>query len=152
MEEWKDYHRYTVSSMGRVRSLYGKGDKMLRPYVDKDGYECLKLHNVSGSDTKKTRISVARMVALAFIPNPENKPTIDHINRIKTDNRVENLRWATTLEQNNNRHYKKMAKSGHRNIRARNNRYEVSIRQKYIGTFNILEEAIKARDQFMGSG
>jgi len=46
--------------------------------------------------------TIARMVALAFIPNPENKPQVDHINTIRTDNRVCNLRWVTCAENAHN--------------------------------------------------
>lgn len=47
----------------------------------------------------------ARLIAHCFIPNPDNKPTIDHINRIRDDDRIENLRWATHAEQNQNQVY-----------------------------------------------
>lgn len=48
------------------------------------------------------RYSVHRLIAETFITNPEHKPTVDHINRVRDDNRVENLRWATHKEQNEN--------------------------------------------------
>lgn len=57
---------------------------------------------------------VHTLVAKAYLPNPENKPSVDHINRVRTDNRVENLRWATTVEQATNtaRVDKEIAKYG----------------------------------------
>lgn len=51
---------------------------------------------------KGKHYNVHRLIAEAFLPNPENKPTVDHINRDRSDNRLENLRWATQLEQSQN--------------------------------------------------
>ena len=109
MEEiWKDiegYEGYQVSNFGRVRSLdryNGRGywikGCILKPIMDKKGYLTVGL----SKNNQRKAFKVHRLVALHFIPNIENKPEIDHINTIKTDNRVENLRWVTPKENSNN--------------------------------------------------
>ena len=65
---------------------------------DKFGYRRIVLYK---NKTKK-RIVLHRLIAEVFIPNPDNKPEIDHINAIPDDNRVENLRWVTHTENMNN--------------------------------------------------
>lgn len=105
MEEiWKDidgYPNYQVSNMGRVKSLNYKRtgkEKILKLNKHKFGYFMVSLRK-NGITSK---ICVHRLVAKAFIPNPENKPEIDHINTNQSDNRVENLRWVTSKENSNN--------------------------------------------------
>lgn len=101
MEElWKDIKDYEglyqVSDLGRVKSLL-KGEKILKPGLAK-GY----LRVVLYKDKKRKRFMVHRLVAEAFLPNPEHKPEVDHINTNRTDNRAENLRYCTRVENQNN--------------------------------------------------
>ena len=106
----KDYEGlYEVSNLGRVSSLdretidtigrkhYIKS-RILKQGKDNHGYLVVALTKNGKSKT----VRVHRLVAEAFIPNPENKPCIDHINTIRDDNRIENLRWATPKENMNN--------------------------------------------------
>ena len=69
----------------------------MSPIIDKYGYLSIDLHKNGHRKIHK----IHRLVAQAFIPNPENKPTVNHINEIKADNRVENLEWMTYRENNN---------------------------------------------------
>ena len=99
IKEFEGY--YEVSNMGRVRSLNYKRTgkkKILKNIEDYKGYLEVGLTK----NGKRKQFKVHRLVAKAFIPNPENKPCIDHINTIKSDNRVENLRWVTYKENSNN--------------------------------------------------
>ena len=94
-EIWKvidDFPSYEVSDQGRVRNK--KTGHILSPVPDKDGY--LRIH--LGKDTVTKRIH--RLVAVAFIPNVENKSQVNHINGDKMDNRASNLEWCSALENN----------------------------------------------------
>lgn len=94
-EEWKQYKNtnYEVSSLGNVRNINGR---IKSQQLDKYGYLVTDLY-IEG---KRKNVKVHRLVAETFIPNPGNKPTVNHKNEIKTDNKVENLEWATVKEQN----------------------------------------------------
>lgn len=113
MEEiWKPINGYEglyeVSNMGRVKSLpktveqyYGykiTNERMLKQSPDRKGYMMAWLYK----NKKRKTMKVYRLVANAFIPNPESKPQIDHINAINTDNRACNLRWCTGKENFHN--------------------------------------------------
>ena len=104
MEEvWKDVAGYEglyqVSNMGRVKSFVkNKAGRILKGGGNMDGYKIVFF----GSGKDKKGFLVSRLVAQAFIPNPENKPCVDHINTVRDDNRVENLRWVTKKENSNN--------------------------------------------------
>lgn len=100
-EVWKDIEGYggvyQVSDMGRIRSLRRKAARILVQHKGQDGYFSVGLYDTRG---KQKKLFVHRIVATAFIENPENKRTVDHINMDKSDNRACNLRWATNAEQN----------------------------------------------------
>ena len=98
-KEWKPvvgHEGYEVSDCGEIKNT--KTNRLLKSSLDTGGYEKVMLYN----NGKRYSKSIHILVAKAFIPNPENKPCVDHIDTIRTNNAVTNLRWVTHKENSNN--------------------------------------------------
>jgi hypothetical protein len=100
---WEGY--YQVSNLGVVRSLnrtvvsvtgkvYNRKSKIMPQHTNEDGYKIVYLSR-NGRDIT---MGVHRAMGLAFIPNPKNKPMINHLNSNRADNRLDNLEWCTNAE------------------------------------------------------
>lgn len=96
--ELEDFDGYFVNEEGGVFSEHRGLIKQIKGGINPKGYFFVNLRK--NKITYQARIH--RLVIKTFIPNPNNKPCCDHINRVRTDNRVENLRWATISENGRN--------------------------------------------------
>ena len=145
MEKWrlvKNNYNYMVSSHGNVFSLISIKFLSLMKAKSQLYYTVV---------FQEKRVKVHRLVAEAFIDNPDNKPLVDHIDGIKTNNRVENLRFATVLENNSNRCINKNNTTGVKGICLRKDTNKYRVLTQYnkvkinVGQYDTLEEAKKAR-------
>lgn len=103
MEKIKDYQNYFIDKKGKLYSnmFHHRRNpqeelRELKVRTDGQGYLQVWLY----THRKKRKFRVHRLVAKTFIPNPENKPFVNHINGIKSDNRAVNLEWCTRAENN----------------------------------------------------
>jgi len=112
IEIWKPiegFSRYEISNLGRVKSLErtttagNRGAVRHRPELIMKGcdfgYEYFKV-NMRGDDGKTYNVKVHRLVAKYFLPNPHNKPCVNHIDFNRCNNHVNNLEWVTHAENN----------------------------------------------------
>ena len=92
-----DEYPYVFHLNGTFLRIWDGHTREIKPQKDKKGYMLVSLCK----NGKVKQFYAHRLLALHFIPNPENKPEVDHINGIRDDNRLENLRWVTHKENMN---------------------------------------------------
>ena len=100
--------RYTIYPDGRVWSRARRNGKFLTVEVSYKGYARVALYK----DKKMKRKAVHRLLATTYIPNPDNKPLVDHIDQDPTNNALDNLRWVTHAENSQNAKLKKLNTTG----------------------------------------
>lgn len=115
MEEvWKDVKGYEgyyqVSNMGRVKSLFT--GNIMKTYTSNHGYISLRLARCNYGKTKL--VLLHRIVAEAFIPNPDNLPQVGHKDETKTNNRDDNLEWTLSCDNNNTEKHRERISKGRR--------------------------------------
>ena len=144
-EIWKNIEgydgNYQVSNFGNVKSLYKHNPIILKYSKDSRGYPRVCL---SKKKAQKC-CAIHRLVAEAFIPNPENKPQVNHKNGIKDNNRVENLEWCTNEENQKHavEHGLKARMKGNTNPRARKiNQYDLNgnFTKQWLSIYDITNE------------
>ena len=142
---------YKINKEGDIWSC--KRKRLLKIRICK-GYKRIQLRK----NNTRNEYFIHRLIAINFIPNPDNLPFIDHRNRIKTDNRIENLRWVTKCENCQNVTKNKNNTSGYKNICIKiNNKYENwcieinynnnTYQKKFSKTKYTLEEVVDFRNQ-----
>lgn len=135
--EIKDYPNYLIYEDGRVFSK--KKQKFVTTRICNSGYLRVRLY----ANRKVKSLSIHRLIAIHYIPNPNKLEMVDHINRNKLDNRIENLRWVNRSTNSLNKSSKSL------NIVKDNYGFRVHIQRNkltYCKTKKTMEEAIVQRD------
>ena len=141
-------NNYSVSNLGTVKNIIT--GKLRKNVLSKHGYYRVDLK----CDGKKKRINIHRLLAETFICNPENKPCVDHIDRVTSNNEISNLRWVTYSENMMNKSKHKNNSSGHSGISyfKANDRWYVRLMvrgKEYRKYFKTLDEAVIYRQELV---
>jgi hypothetical protein len=144
MEQWEEIpnSKYEISNIGNIRRIGNINNYKLG--LDENGYV---VYRILYNDRPKTK-RVHRLVGNIFIPNPDNLPQLDHINGNRADNRVENLRWCSSSQNQCNKGKYKNNKSGFKGVHNNNGFWRATIwnnnKYNHIGYFNTAEDAYEA--------
>ena len=148
----KGYENYTIDLDGNVWSK--KKKRFLKPGFSTNGYLQVTIYKNGKKNTSK----VHKLMGRTYLPNLFNKTDIDHKNRIRTDNRLINLKWATKSENSQNRSLMSNNKTGYSNIFFDNNRgrfrltiirnSKVEVKRYFSYSKWNLEQVVKIRDDY----
>ena len=144
----KDYENYSISSFGRIKN--NKFNRILKPGKTTGRYHHVSLYKKG----KAKNYDIHRLVAIGFLPNHENKPKVDHIDEIKTNNNIINLRFATVSQNGFNQGKHKDNTTGYKGVsfHKRDKKYVAQIRiegkNKHLGYFLTAQDAGHAYDEY----
>jgi len=148
----KGYDKYQVSNFGNVKTK--KTGRILKPSLDKDGGYCRV--NLYNENKKRFNFRVHRLVGITFLENPENKYSIDHIDIDgKSNNNVNNLRFATSTEQKRNTKKKANCSSIYKGVcfHKPRNKWQSSItinkKQIHLGSFENENDAAQKYNDYI---
>jgi len=142
-----NYPNYLVYEDGRVFSKNIR--RFLKPHDNGHGYHQVFLCK----DGKRKQFRVNRLVAQAYIPNPDNKPEVDHIDKDRTNNDISNLRWVTSSENCQNRAMPNNNTSGIKNISWHKQKKAYQYKKVFRGDchqkqFKTLDEAVAYKIEY----
>ena len=148
MSDIPGFPGYLIEKDGTIMDKKGQ---LVSPHYDNKGYVRVNLFRDKNYSKKR-----ANLLALTYIPNPQNKPVVDHINNVRDDDRLENLQWLTWAENAQKRLLSTTNTTGYQNIYPSRGGFEISIVRDgkcvYRHFEKTLEDAVKARDAFLATG
>jgi hypothetical protein len=139
VEIWKDteYKNYEVSNTGKVRNK--KTKHVLKPVITRKGY----LKAQVKENTKHVGRFIHRLVAIAFIPNPDNLPQVDHLDNNKDNNNANNLEWVTNKENHRRKVFDGLNVIPENAGRPKQPIVQMDLDGNYIAVYDSIAEAVK---------
>ena len=145
-----NFPNYKIDTNGKI---YNKFNKVLKGYIHKDGNTSYRVFGLY-KDKKNHTLRLHRLLAITFIPNPNNHPNVDHIDGNGLNNHLDNLRWSSNSQNQQNQEVRKNNKStGIKNISyySKNKLYRFAKtynKKRYRKWFKTIEEAIEYKNEW----